>query len=420
MTQQIASGELGHPVLLAGSVAVISDLHLGSGTCVLDEGHHLERLGEFLAAHDVNVDAFVLNGDLCDFSMATMRETLTSARRFLRVIAPRCAEMVYLPGNHDHHSWLLANEVHELLFHIPDVAEDCVQRTERMYRSTSLARLAGDPGRDLMVAYPNLYWRPPGLSQTTYLFHHGHFCEDLYTIVSDTLTTAFPDEQRQDLEFLEAANFGWLELIWYHLGQGGKGIGANGLVERLYEQVSAQGPEVLAEGIQRLYRARLQPIVHRVLKHEADARWWLTEGMAERVASWLDEHASRVVISLISAYAKQKQETLQPAASRWRFRELDADLAQHCLAYIQRSVAGSKFLPADDRVAFFFGHTHVAGMWCQPGQPALFNDGGWTRGPDGAWPEAHVFKIDGDGAVTDLYFGERDADCTVTSIAPFA
>lgn len=418
MSQQIASGELGHPVLLASTVAVISDLHLGSGYCVLDEPGHLERLHAFLTANDVNVDAFVLNGDMCDFSMATMRETLTSARRFLQVIAPRCEDLVYLPGNHDHHSWLLANEIHELLFRLPDVDQDCVQRTERMYRSTYLSRLSADPRRDIMMAYPNLYWRPPGLSQTTYLFHHGHFCEDLYTIVSDTLMAAFPSDQRQDLEFIEAANFGWLEFMWYHLGQGGKGIGANGLVECLYDQVCTHGPEVLAEGIQRLYKARLQPIIHRALKHEADARWWLSSGMAEQVADWLDENAPRLVISLISAYAKQKQETLQPAASSWRFRTLDEDLAQHCLGYIRRSINGSKFLPADDRIAFFFGHTHIAGMWQQPGQPVLFNDGGWMRGTDNAWPEAHIFTIDRDGAVTDLYFAERDADCTVTRLPP--
>jgi hypothetical protein len=326
--------------------------------------------------------------------------------------------MVYLPGNHDHHSWLLANEVHEILFRLPDVGEDCVQRTERMYRSTYLARLSSDPRRDIMIAYPNLYWRPPGLSQTTYLFHHGHFCEDLYTIVSDTLTAAFPNDQRQDLEFLEAANFGWLEFIWYHLGQGGKGIGANGLVERLYHQVVAQGPEVLAGGIRRLYEARLKPIIHRALKEEADDRWWLTEGMAAQVANWLDEHAPRVVVSLISAYAKHKEETLQPAASSWRFRGFDEDLAQHCLAYIRRSVAGSKFLPADDRIAFFFGHTHVAGMWHKDGEPSLYNDGGWMRGPAGEWPQSHIFKIDANGAVTDLYFGESDADCKVTLLTP--
>jgi hypothetical protein len=415
MAQQIKSGELGDPVLRADSVAVVSDLHLGSGYCVLDEGTTMERLGEFLAAHGVTVDAFVFNGDMCDFSMATMKETITSARRFLQVIGPRCSTMVYLPGNHDHHSWLLANEVHELLHLMPDVGEDCVQRTERMYHSTFLGRLSSDPHDDVLIAYPNLYWRPPLSPQTTYLFHHGHFCEDLYTIVSDTLTTAFPSDQRQDLEFLEAANFGWIEFIWYHLGQGGKGIGANGLVERLYHQVASQGPDVLADGIRRLYEARLRPIVHRALKHEADARWWLTEGMAESVASWLDEHAPRLVISLIAAYAKQQAETHQPSASHWRFRALDDDLAQHCLAYIRRSTS-SKFLPAGDRVAFFFGHTHVAGSWYKEGQPALFNDGGWMRGPGGTWPEAHIFHIDATGTVTDLYFGERDADCKVTRL----
>src|SRR5262249_3315562 len=144
----------------------------------------------------------------------------------------------YVPGNHDHHSWLLANELHELLLPFPDIRDDFVKRTERMYKSTFLHRLIDGENRpDLYIAYPNLYWRPPRLAGHTYVFHHGHYCEELYSIIFSTLRAAFPEAVRDDLELLEGASFGWIEMMWYQLGQIGKGVGANGLVEKMYELI---------------------------------------------------------------------------------------------------------------------------------------------------------------------------------------
>jgi hypothetical protein len=412
----IASGDRQDPVLHARTVAVISDLHLGSGVSILDEDGEMVRLVDFLSQHGVAVDAFVLNGDVCDFAMSTIRQTMTSAQRFVNLLAPLCREMIYIPGNHDHHSWLLANEIHEILFAIPDLPADCAQRTERMYQTTFLQRLLDDQRRQIKIAYPNVYWQPPESSRLTYLFHHGHFCEDLYQLVSNTLTAAFPDcGQRRDLEFLEATNFGWIELAWYQLGQMGHGLGANGLIENLYDQIKLRGPAALAAGFRRLYATRFRAVVHRALHDEADARWWLTEAMAERVADWLDRHLPDALIALISAYARQQQQTGQRAASPWRMQPLDHELARHCLAYVETSRT-SRFVPADHAVRMVFGHTHIAGTWPREGPPVLFNDGGWVRGAGGAWPDAHVLTFDSAGTVTDLYFGERAADCRVTAV----
>jgi hypothetical protein len=412
----ILGGEIQDPVLNVRSVAVLSDIHLGASNCVLGEGSTLTRFSAFLEANDVNVDAFVFNGDMCDFALATMSETITHTAEFLAVLTSRCRDMIYVPGNHDHHSWLLANELHEFLRQMPNPDPSCVERTERMYRSTYLKTLLRDQDRDIFIAYPNLYWQPPGADRIACIFHHGHFCEELYSIVSDTLTAAFPEANRKDLEFVESVNFGWLELIWYQLGQTGKGLGAHGLIEHLYERIQRDGPDVLADGIGRLYTTRIRPILHRALKQEADEKWWLTKGMAEHVAAWIDKHAPSVVIALLTAYAKHKIENKQPGASDWRFRTLDDDLAQHCLAYIERSKS-SRFLPSNDRIAFFFGHTHAFGTWpSSDGQTMLYNDGGWIRKSDNGWPDAHVFVIDERGSVKDLYFGERDSDCTVTQL----
>jgi predicted phosphodiesterase len=404
------------PVLKAKSVAVMSDIHLGAGNCVLDQQDHLQRLNQFLGDNAVDVDVLILNGDVCDFALATMQQTIASAVRFVNVLKDRFKHIVYVPGNHDHHSWLLANEVHQFLFALPNVNPLAVQRTERMYKSTFLKRISGGPDRDIFIAYPNLYWKPPATTGRTYVFHHGHYCEDLYSIVSDTLSQAFPGVAGTDLEFLEATNFGWLEFIWYQLGQAGKGIGANGLIEKLYEQIRKDGARTLRDGIDRVYKARLSPILHALAKKQADKRWYVTSGMAEWAANWVDDHAADAIVAAIGAYAEQKKNNDQtPGASAWRAKPLDAGLAEHCHAYLKRC-ASSAYIPPTDEVSLFFGHTHVAGVWQTPGKPRLFNDGGWIRGANHEWPDSHVFKIDSGGAVTDLYFGPTPAESRVTTL----
>jgi hypothetical protein len=423
---QIDGGLWEQPVLdtqNVTSVAVMSDLHLGAGRrdrvdstrpdapvpgkCVLDEDGQLERLSALLAHHQVYVDVLVLNGDMCDFALATMSRTLASARRFVQRLAPHCKELVYLPGNHDHHAWLLANELHELLLPFPDVADGYLQRTD-------LRRLAAPEGeestRDIRVAYPNLYWKPRNAGGRTYVFHHGHYCEDLYSIIWTLLAAAFPRQATGNLESLEAASFGWLEMIWYQLGQAGKGLGADGIIEHLYGQLERDGSGALEQPLRDLYATLLGPIVHRAI----DAR---LPTAGPHLHALVDHHLPGVVLHMMKSYAETKASTRRgPGASSLRFAALDAALARRCDQYLERTRASRGGLPSLDRISFFFGHTHVAGAWPAGGTPRLFNDGGWIRHPDGGWPDAHVLVLSDDGAVRDLTFAEDPAACRYETV----
>ena len=57
------------------------------------------------------------------------------------------------------------------------------------------------------------------------MLHHGHYCEELYTILSEIYVEGFGG-QASTFDVIEAINTGWVELIWYHLGQAGAGIEA--------------------------------------------------------------------------------------------------------------------------------------------------------------------------------------------------
>lgn len=422
----IDSGDIQDPVLAADSVAVVSDLHLGAENSVLGARGQLRRFRDFLEHFEIKVDAFILNGDMCDFALATMSETFSAAHGFLQVISDRCETAYYVPGNHDHHSWLLANEVHELLMPLPNVRPEVVERTERMYTSTFLRRLVDNSRRpehdpfELMVAYPNLYWTPPSKPNATYIFSHGHFCEDIYSIVSDTLDAAFPGVARKDLEFLESVNFGWIEMIWYQLGQSGRGIGAHGLIDHLYAEIRAGNVAPIATGITNLYRARLQPVLHRFFSNVAAEHWWLPNIAANALERFIDENVASIVMKLISSYAEHKSSRDQEdSASSLRYASLDDNLAKHCDRYLARCKT-SKFVKPDQELSLFFGHTHVAGKWPDEPKkrPYLFNDGGWITGPNGQWPDAHVQVIDARGSVTDYYFGPTTQSWRATQLTP--
>jgi hypothetical protein len=397
-------------------VALLSDLHLGAENCVLSRPGQLARLTELLSGGP-HIDALILGGDVCDFALATMRDTLAATRAFMTAIAPLAREIVYVPGNHDHHNWLLANELHELVRPFPALAAPFLRRTERRYRDTFLGRLIDLPSAcELSIAYPNLYWRPHRLPGHTYVFHHGHYCEELYSIVFTTLRSAFPDAVGDDLERLESLSFGWLELVWYQLGQAGAGVGAHGLLEHLYELVRTDGAGELRGGLERLSQARVVPL----LEHALRERWWLPNAAAPGLARLIGRQVPGLVIALLGALGARPSEVRQPGASAWRFRRLDDDLARHCADYIART-RRSPHVPEGDAISFFFGHTHVAGTWGRdPAWPEYFNDGGWIFGPRGEWPDAHVFFLEDDGEVADLSFQPDDARSVRTVWRPAA
>ncbi|HEY4239143.1 MAG TPA: metallophosphoesterase [Kofleriaceae bacterium] len=406
------------PVLSVKSVAVMSDVHLGAGEvdktpgkCVLDEPGQLKRFSDFLRDRVGPVDALIFNGDLFDFALATMHETMTSGRAFLDVASKYASQLIYVPGNHDHHTWLLANEIHELAGGMPTVDVDAVQRTERMYHSTYLQRMIASQNCQVFIGYPNVYWKPAAIASThTYVFHHGHYCEDTYSLISDLLVSAFPDkvsaQQQQSLEFLEAVNFGWIELVWYQLGQMGKGIGAHGLVESLYQQIQAGQTQQFEDALRRLYQNKFKAIVDQSLRAKLGS-------VAGAAASAAADHAlPAIIIELIRLHAKDQEGA---GASAARGSDLDGDLAKLCVQYISKS--RGPYLPSTDKVGFFFGHTHVAGHLNVPDASAtLYNDGGWIRDTDASWSDSHVLAIDGTGSVTDHFFAETNDGHTSTPL----
>ena len=159
---------------------VISDLHLGSRRPVdiLRRPEPLAALCERLSG----VERLVLLGDVVELRQGPMREALAAAREPLEAIGaalPRGAEVVIVPGNHDHaliSPWLRDRALREAA---PPLGLET--RAAAVEASPAAALLAGwlSAGRrrrTVELAYPGVWLRDDVWAT------HGHYLDRLITV----------------------------------------------------------------------------------------------------------------------------------------------------------------------------------------------------------------------------------------------
>jgi len=220
------------PKIIKKAVA-ISDLHLGQKESILNPRFfprsNLEKLAEQIDSLG-KVDELIIVGDFMDFSLTSLREAYQNARDFFGIIGKlhSVEEIVYLPGNHDHHLWLELVENEEVIEkvkqgHIPLPMDQYVDRlvdrsfgdkSNEIFLDSLLPQRNDGTKMKLKVKYPH-HFRSFGKEKRYYLFTHGHYLEDLFKPVDVLLEPGFLAE-------LEAFNCLWLEGLWYHMGQSGR------------------------------------------------------------------------------------------------------------------------------------------------------------------------------------------------------
>ncbi|MBK9033459.1 MAG: hypothetical protein IPL61_19705 [Myxococcales bacterium] len=307
----------------------------------------------------------------------------------MSLLREHCTDTVYfVPGNHDHYAWTLVQDASAVTKRFPHFTSNYFPTHQiGQYSDTFLRTIGIDH-----VVYPTLAWRPPRGDAHSYLFHHGHFCSETYTLVSSFYRDLF-DGQVTHLAQLEGLNAGWLNLIWYHLGQAGIGVGANGLVERVYEELRATGTSPAVErAVERLYRLKLAAPVRAALRRFADEAWWLTTGAADWLASRIDAVMPQWLTKAVLAYAEHEDRSGGRGASVDRGRALDASLVAHADELV-KMVARSEPRLVPGATTLVFGHTHVQGQ-AASATARYLNTGGWVTSPSGDWPDAYVLSID--------------------------
>ncbi|HJV70262.1 hypothetical protein [Ideonella sp.] len=317
----------------------------------------------------------ILLGDVLDMGLADMANVQAGYRWFIEALFPASAppvfspQIVFVPGNHDHHLWRMCQDQHLVDTMQPlDVTPLLLDGTEPPLDSLLLTRLtrlaSGDAQARVQVAYPNLGLFDAAAGRCV-LMHHGHYADATYRVM-----TSFSDmvlgasAAATSIDRIERQNGPWVDFLWSDLGAAGSSGQA---MQTLYE--------VLCDaGASRQFSLRLlNAVMGRLSGLGMDPDTVLMKGftIGQLLAGVADASLGRGAQS--QRYANVSLTT--PAA-------LD-DLRWYLAGPLFEQARAAGLPAAALDTAFVYGHTHkpfqdelaVPGY----GQPlAIYNTGGWV------------------------------------------
>jgi len=332
-----------------------------------------------------SLPTLVLNGDVLEFALATDNVAAMAFDRFVDLafdpVTPLFGPVVYyVPGNHDHHLWEVARErqYSDYVMSVPpDVDLGPPWHVTRMFERVAadddawpgdelpsaellealMRRRLGDASVTVKIAYPNLGYSSPDGSATV-IFHHGHFIESMYVLMTELRLAMFPSTTRgANVWDWESDNFAWIDFFWSTLGRSGESGAGVGIIYNMLQSPPAlkwlagnlggsvselvPGPRVAKKAVTPALRRALGAVAGRATK--------------------LERHTPGAVLS----------DDATAGLGRYLSGPLRAQLeAEHA--------GGSA-----SRVSFVFGHTHKpferSGALDGFARPvAMFNTGGWV------------------------------------------
>ena len=368
----------------------LSDVHFGASNSMLT---HLDARGEVEPSQPSRtlvalVDCLrklredlggpppqlVLNGDVLDLALSSTSAASMAFERFVERAFPASGpqlfapEILFIPGNHDHHLWESARE----LLHadrvracpigepLPDeqhhtqmFAPSSVQST---YMTALLQRRTKREGALVRTAYP-AFGALSSDGNRCVLFHHGHYAEPLYYLVTSVIDLLFPKRKRPEaLSDFEAENFSWIDFFWGTLGRSGDAGKRVGLI---YDKLQD------SDATTKLVRDGLANLAAR------DGH----VGLWERVGLHAVDGLIGPVIEHVTSAGRNASS--QPFSDEAR-ASLTKLIAGPLLAEVKHELGR---VPRE--VTLVYGHTHkpfegqveIAGM---ESPVRLFNSGGWV------------------------------------------
>jgi hypothetical protein len=374
----------------------ISDLHLGAdnslltnlrpGTSEVDPTQPsavLVQLAECLNSLATLNGArrkptLILNGDALELALALDNKAAMAFERFLEVLFPTNSEplvdsqIIFIPGNHDHHLWETARETQYAQFLgniLPGGFLEPPWHTTKMFKpdfvsatllNSVIHRYERMVARGVSVGtvYPNLVLLNKDETRCA-IFTHGHFVESIYKLMSELRTSLFPDEHEPiQIWDLEGENFAWIDFFWSTMGRSGA-VGAD--IERVYEML-------LVPRTRRKLAAQLA---------RAIGRAWMPKlpSVGERLAL--------VLVPVINSFLGKASGLEKGKADQ----PLTGDASAGFRFYVEELLLNQLMLERKDtmpvQAAIIFGHTHKPFASTQnfkgfPEQVSVFNTGGWV------------------------------------------
>jgi hypothetical protein len=372
----------------------VSDLHLGADNSVLthmkpnsidtDSTQPSPLMVLFVACLKELIEQnqgqqkpiLILNGDILELALAETNDAAMMFERFIELIFPENGEplfdknnILYIPGNHDHHIWEIARETqyvnyldgvppggyfespwHTTKMFFPDLVRgyfvtDLLQRYPHLKHTV------------INIVYPN-YAITSDDGQKCIIFNHGHYIEPIYSLISTLNTMVFPNRIRpKTVQELEAENFAWVDFFWSTMGRSG---GAGQDIGLVYDKL--QDTKQLEKLAANFSRSLSEHLSSSKLFESIDARILnsLLDFILNRRTA-LERHQSGQLLSI-------------PAQ-----QGLKSYLEGPLLEQIRSE--NNQIVPAD--ITFIFGHTHkpfsqVMNFTGYPTGMKVYNSGGWV------------------------------------------
>lgn len=318
----------------------------------------------------------VLGGDVLELALASDNIAAMAFERFIELICgpdgdPLFNEIIYIPGNHDHHLWETARETQYANYlkcgkqptgtflDIPWHATSMFQPNPvpSTFINAIISRYPNLGIENIGTVYPN-YALLTGDHRRCVIFTHGHFAESLYLLMSRSRSLMFPSGRKPELTWdLEAENFAWIDFFWSTMGRSGD-VGAD--VEIVYDKLQDKTQLGLL----------IKNLANGLGKKSGRAGW----------KNWVDAKLLKRVLDLVlfaasSAERTQTEDYLTPDAQQGLRDYLEGPVLK------QIKVERNENIPPI--VSLIFGHTHkpfeskMNFKGFEPGV-SVYNTGGWV------------------------------------------
>jgi hypothetical protein len=320
----------------------------------------------------------ILNGDILELALANTNEAAMFFERFIELIMPRGKELfekiLYIPGNHDHHLWETARETQyvnyisgikpkEFLKEPWHTTNLFLEEKGRSVPSFLLTRLVRRYEHlddfTIETAYPNFGLFDEQASKCV-LFHHGHFTEPLYTLMTFLRSLLFPDSKPPiEIWELESENFAWIDFFWSTMGRSGK-AGRN--IELVYEKLHDK--DKLLDLLSNLAKT---------LAERYDPPGW-GDRMEKELLEWGFEY-------LVNRFFALERANTREALGEEAEKELWKYMNRYLFNQIKGEIPDKN--PEKMETTFVFGHTHKPfsedmNFQEYSGWVNVYNTGGWV------------------------------------------
>lgn len=384
---------------------VISDLHLGVRNSLF---FHLNKQRFDIVMNWLisrlkeleRVDELILLGDFLDLSLAPLDVLYDNLRDFFRYLSrlEDISEIYFIPGNHDHHSWIELVEqdivIERIKSNMPlphDTDKIPEKPTRKRYIDYFVDRKYPTDGfKDICIPYlwpkgkkrPEIFIKYPNhvrqIGEEYYFFTHGHFLEDWFTPLEFLIEAG-------SLEELEAFNIMWLEALDYYLGHSG----------RLSQEVRR---------VIRFYKRGEKKELNQIIDKTLEV--FKNKTRIGKIGICLIKKAIKCLIW------KKKDKEIITHESALRGEGFSKELERKIIWYIDkfvldRYVAGKFGFDKSIKhpFSFIFGHTHIPfeedenrsrfrKAIIRGEEYRLFNTGGWTITQDGIRGKGGILIID--------------------------